>query len=183
MTGNPDMLRVLVTVGSDHHPFDRLVRAVDEWVPSAAREVVLVTQHGTARPPEHGEAFSYLPHEELLAHMRATDLLVTQGGPMGIIESRRLGIIPIVMPRLKANGEVVDDHQVDLCRHLGDLGEVWLVEEADEVAAVLDRAVANPAALRIDPVEEGEHVRESVDRFAAAVAQLPTGRRWFGSKR
>ncbi len=178
MTASNGTLRVLVTVGSDHHPFDRLVRAVDKWVETGV-DVALVTQHGTARPPEHGEAYSYMPHEELMARMGTTDLLVTQGGPMGIIESRRLGIIPIVMPRLKAEGEVVDDHQVDLCRHLNERGDVWLVEEADQVASVLDRALANPAALRIDPIEPGLHVRESVDHFAAAVASLPTGRRWF----
>lgn len=180
MNAGSERLRILVTVGSDHHPFDRLVRAVDEWMDSAGPGVSLITQHGTASPPRHGTAYSFLPHEELIEHMSNADLLVTQGGPMGIVESRQMGIIPIVMPRLKARGEVVDDHQVDLCRYLNERGELWLVEDASQVAPVLDRAAAEPEALRIDPVVTAGHVQASVESFAAAVASLPARRRWRG---
>ena len=42
--------RVLVTVGTDFHAFDRLIRWADRWSEAnpAARVVV---QHGASRPP------------------------------------------------------------------------------------------------------------------------------------
>ena len=38
---------ILVLVGTDHHPFDRLVRWADRW--AGAHEARVVIQHGTAR--------------------------------------------------------------------------------------------------------------------------------------
>jgi UDP-N-acetylglucosamine transferase subunit ALG13 len=47
--------RVLVTVGTDHHRFDRLIGWVDRWAAAHPDAQVLV-QHGTATAPAHGEA-------------------------------------------------------------------------------------------------------------------------------
>jgi hypothetical protein len=46
---------LLVTVGTDHHPFDRLVRWVDGWLASSPRRhdsgLTCLMQTGTAAPP------------------------------------------------------------------------------------------------------------------------------------
>lgn len=172
-------LNIVETVGSDHHPFDRLIGWTDRWVETHLDDIELNVQHGTARAPRHGATTAYLPHPVLMQLMNEADVLITQGGPMGIVESRRLGLMPIVVPRLKAFGEVVDDHQVDLCRHLADRGEIWMAESEAELHEALDRAVRDPSALRFDPVDAGSTVEVSVSRFAAAVANLPPRSRPF----
>lgn len=46
---------VFVTVGTDYHPFDRLVQWIDDWMiegGGAARARVFV-QSGTSTPPRH----------------------------------------------------------------------------------------------------------------------------------
>lgn len=174
----PDLLvTVVVTVGSDHHPFDRLVAGTDRWAGEHLDEIDLFVQFGTAAEPHFGDRVAFLPHAELMAWMERADIIVTQGGPMGIIEAGRLGRVPIVMPRLSALGEVVDDHQLDLCRHLSDLGDIWLVEDIATLHATLDRALVDPRAMRFDPVDPHDRIEESVKRFAELAASLPSPRR------
>ena len=168
---------VLVTVGSDHHPFDRLVGAVDRWLDETAEELVVVVQHGTARPPRHGERHDYLPHDQLLELLRATDIVVTQGGPMGIVEARTCGRIPVVMPRLHRLGEVVDDHQVAFCRQLAGTGDIIMVETEDELRDALRLAVDDPSRLRLTGPTAEVDTRAAVDAFAHAVEALPPRRR------
>ncbi len=45
---------VLVSVGTDFHPFDRLVAAVDRWA-AQHPEARVVVQHGRSRAPRHAE--------------------------------------------------------------------------------------------------------------------------------
>lgn len=172
-------LRILETVGSDHHPFDRLIGWTDAWVGAHLDQVELRVQYGTATVPQHGDASDFLPHPVLMRELHAADVVVTQGGPMGIVETRRRGLVPIVVPRLKAFGEVVDDHQVDLCRQLAGRGDIWIAESQAELHACLDRALADPAALAFEPVDAVAAVAGSVSNFAAAVADLPPRRGLF----
>ena len=109
-------LRMVVTVGSDHHPFDRLVGWVDRWMDEQHESVDLVVQHGTAGPPRHGRSIEFLQHKELMRLIADADVVVLQGGPMGIVEARRLGHKPLAVPRMRSLGEVVDDHQMPFCR-------------------------------------------------------------------
>lgn len=179
-------LTIVETVGSDHHPFDRLIGWTDTWAANHLSHIELSVQHGTAPAPLHGEAMPYLPHPALMRLMEEADVVVTQGGPMGIVETRRMGLKPIVVPRLKAFGEVVDDHQVDLCRRLADRGDIWLAEDEATLHASLDLALADPSALRFDPVDAQAGIEESVARFAAVVANLPSRSgplEWFTSRK
>ncbi len=168
---------ILVTVGSDHHPFDRLIGWVDEWLAAhEADDFVCVVQHGTAAAPRHGKAHDYLPHPELQRLLDEADVVVTQGGPMGIVESRRCGTTPIAVPRRARLGEVVDDHQVAFCRQLGRTGALVLAEDSDTLWAALDRALQNPQVYAMESAAADDEVRSTVERFAALVAMLPARR-------
>ena len=167
---------LLVTVGSDYHPFDRLVGGVDAWLDQAAQIGSVVVQYGTARKPRHGECLDYLPHDRLLEQLRSVDVVVTQGGPMGIVEARRCGRIPIVMPRLHRLGEVVDDPQVAFCRQLASTGDIVLVETVEELRRALDRAADDPSQLALTATAAEVDTKEAVDAFAQAVDGLPPRR-------
>lgn len=171
-------MSILVTVGSDYHPFNRLVGGVERWLgqPSAAGLEVLF-QYGTADRPGRGECHDYLAHDELIDRLSSSDIVVTQGGPMGILEVRRCGRIPIVMPRLHDLGEVVDDHQVAFCRQLASTGDIVLVENEDELVEALDKAVADPTRLVLTGSTGDTDARPAVEAFARAVELLPPRRR------
>lgn len=171
--------RVFVTVGSDHHRFDRLVGWVDAWASARGlgSDDVLV-QHGPATAPTSAAGVDFVPHDDLLRLMREADVVVTQGGPMSMVEARQQGRRPIVIARTAALDEVVDDHQHAFCRRVVGEGWIELVEDEAALHAALDAALADPASVRID--EDPEHdraVRTSIDRFGRVADQVLSTRR------
>ncbi|HEY9556672.1 MAG TPA: glycosyltransferase, partial [Acidimicrobiales bacterium] len=134
---------VVVTVGSDHHPFDRLVRWVDQW---AARnpEASVWVQHGRSQAPEVAQGIDFSPHDEVLERMARADAVVTAGGPGTLMEIRAAGLRPIVVPRRGSLEEHVDGHQRAFARRVGEQGLATTCERAEELWAELDAARSDP---------------------------------------
>jgi UDP-N-acetylglucosamine transferase subunit ALG13 len=169
---------VVVTVGSDHHRFDRLVQWVDSWLAGKVGSGVdCVIQHGTAAPPTRGCGVPYLEHAELQRLFANATAVVAQGGPLSIIEPLRAGRRPIVVPRLPHLHEVVDDHQRSFCSRLAAAGQVILAEDASTLAAQLDAAIADPGYLRSTPEDDdgSEAAIEQVARIAESLATQRPG--------
>jgi UDP-N-acetylglucosamine transferase subunit ALG13 len=149
---------VFVTVGTDHHPFDRLVDMVEAWASArcaAGKPVRVFFQYGTSRSPHGQESADYLDYGQMLAKMRSAGAIVCHGGPATIMGSRAAGRVPIVVPRLPELGEHVDSHQVRFATLLDERGEVCLARDARHLWELLDAALADPARLSIKgPVAE-----------------------------
>lgn len=183
-----DVPRVLLTVGTDHHRFDRLVGWIDDWA-AAHPEADVLAQHGTATAPAHARAVVMLGYDELVAEMAAVDVVVAQGGPATIMDARSVGQRPIVVPRLGRLQEVVDDHQVAFCEWMAAKELVWLASSEAEVHQLIDAALADPSRVRIPP-ERGasaatiEAYRAVVDPLTARRAgSLPWRRRPSAGRR
>lgn len=168
----PDEARpvVLVTVGTTHHKFDRLMDWLESWLREHPGQVRMIVQHGSSRCPEGAEGFAMCSHDDIVSLTRRSDVVVTQGGPGGIMDSRYCGILPIVVPRLPALNEVVDDHQVLFCRQLAEADMIRLAGTEAELHAALARALADPSALRIQA--GAEHVAAAVERTGALIEDL-----------
>ena len=140
---------VLVTVGSDHHPFDRLVRWVDEWAAGQpAGSVHCIVQYGTSVPPTVAEGRAFVTHDELQKLMCEAAVVVTQGGPMSIVEARAAGSVPVAVPRLAARGEHVDDHQGAFCRRLAEEGLVRTPSDQAALRPAARRRAGEPVGVR-----------------------------------
>lgn len=161
--------RVVVTVGTDHHPFDRLIGWVDAWAELHPGVRVLV-QRGESAVPVHLESVEMIGYDELVAAMASADAVVAQGGPGGIMDARSVGHRPIVVPRRGTLGEHVDDHQVAFTNWMAGRELVWLVASASELTDLLDRAMEDPQALRIPP--DGGAVEATISAFRAVVEPL-----------
>lgn len=161
--------RILVTVGTDHHRFDRLIGWVDQWA-KANPEASLIIQHGTADPPAHGTAVTMLGYDELVAEMAAADVVIAQGGPATIMDARSVGQRPIVVPRLGRHHEVVDDHQVAFTEWMAAKDLVWLATSVDELHQAIDDALRDPDRVKIPP-ERGA-AAETIQAFEAVVEPL-----------
>ena len=148
---------MLVIVGTDIHPFDRLMGWLERWYAARADRPRLRVQHGSSRVPLVPGASAYLAHDELTRAMREALLVVSHGGPATISEARRSGHLPIVVPRDPARAEHVDDHQLRFARRLACAGAVRLCESERAFAATLDRGLAEPAAFTLD--REGDGAR------------------------
>lgn len=132
---------VVVLVGTDHHPFDRLVQwcsdlAAEEW----ARWFV---QFGTSRWPQSTSPL--LAGQPMLDVARLNRLLhgascvVTHAGPGLLMDARLHGHIPVVVPRHPDFGEHIDSHQLRFTEHLAPSGRIRAAHTAAELrAGVLD---------------------------------------------
>jgi UDP-N-acetylglucosamine transferase subunit ALG13 len=139
---------IFVTLGTHHDPFTRLVDAL-----AALPGEELVVQHGhSPAPPGVAEAVRFLPFAELLDRITAADVVVTHAGVGSILLCLRNGRTPLVVPRRRAHGEHVDDHQVELTSALEEAGKVVPVWDVAE----LPRLVADaPPPAEPRPAEEG----------------------------
>lgn len=125
---------IVVTVGTNEAPFDRLLQAVDALSGSER----LVVQHGASRiRPAGATCFPFLPFEELLAYVRGARMVVTHAGVGSIMVSLASGKRPVVVPRLRRFREAVDDHQVLLGRRLAASGLVTFLERPERLGDVL----------------------------------------------
>ena len=134
---------ILVTIGTNEQPFDRLVSA------AAGLDGLesLVVQHGSSRVPRgRGEWLDFVSFEELSERMRAARVVVCHAGVGSIMLARRCGKRPIVVPRRLHLGEAVDDHQLPIARRLDANGVVTLLEDVDLLGEAIELVGANAMA-------------------------------------
>ena len=159
---------VFVTVGTDHHPFDRLIRWVDDWLKGASADCFV--QFGTSQAPSACPGAAYLSHEETRQRIADADAIVCHGGPGTIIDCLRSGTMPIVVPRRHGEGEHVDDHQVRFTARLEESAYIKVAQTSGELGELLEAALQGSSDV-LSPTNQAM-LQESVERFAALVAPL-----------
>lgn len=169
-------MRVFVSVGTDHHPFDRLVGWAARWAADHPGDEVVV-QHGTAAPPEPSpspgwRAEPLLDAAGMAAELSAADVVVISAGPGGVMDARAAGRLPVAVARHHDLGEHVDDHQRSFVRHLERRGLARCVEDEAGFRAVLAQASADPSALRVEP---GRRVPAGIAEVGRLVDRLVRG--------
>jgi len=170
--GQFDPRLVFVTVGTDHHPFDRLILAMERWFAEHRNDPIdCLMQVGTSRRPSLGRWVDYVPYEEMKETLRKASAVVCHGGPATIMLARYYGHIPIVVPRRGDLREHVDDHQVIFSRHIAQEGAIRLAEEEAALHQALSAALRGE--LRIAQDHGGQTI-EAVDRFTELVNDLLT---------
>lgn len=171
---------VFVTVGTDHHPFHRLIRWVDGWLESGAGDRVrCFVQYGTSAPPLTADHRAYLAYEEMERSIAASAAVVCHGGPGSVMMCRWLGKRPIVVPRRHDLGEHVDDHQVAFSRRMSREGEMDLAETEERFRGLLESAMAEGARVSGAADQTQLALADSLRRFEALVDRLlvPAGGR------
>jgi UDP-N-acetylglucosamine transferase subunit ALG13 len=168
--------RLFVTVGTDHHPFDRLIRWLDEWLATGSRDGVdCLVQAGTSSSARRAQSTSFITYPEMDLALRQASAVVCHGGPGTIMLALAAGKKPIVVPRRSALGEHVDDHQVVFARRVSQEGSIVLAESQERFRELLDWTIADPERFRSDRRElQGapavEQVQELVDELVSRSA-------------
>jgi UDP-N-acetylglucosamine transferase subunit ALG13 len=133
---------VFVTVGSAPQGFRRLLEAVDRLAGAgtfAGDPVMMQTGHAAGFIPVHCEAHTFISREEFSRLVQQATLIICHGGatPLEII---RAGKIPIVMPRQRKYGEIVNDHQVEFVQALAGEGRVIPAMEPEDLPEAIAKA-------------------------------------------
>lgn len=147
------MTAIVVSAGTYHLPFHRLTQWIGQWY-AHHQEVDLMVQHGPSQPVPGARNCDVLPYEDLLEHCEKADAVVLQGGAGGVMDMNKLGVIPIVVPRVPVDDEVVDDHQLIFTAEMQRLGLVHRATDQPGLEGLLSRVLEGDLRTRTDqPVQ------------------------------
>lgn len=136
--GEVSIERAVVTLGTLHFPFDRLLSRLREVLPLEVDVLWQVPYTSAVELP--GRVVRTLPHDELEAVMRDADVVVCHSGIGSALAALSAGKCPVLVPREVSFGEHVDDHQRQVATVLEARGLVVTCAVAELSAGHLERA-------------------------------------------
>ena len=114
-------------------PFDRLVRAVDEWAQIDERtDIFGQIGRGEYRPTRFPWV-RFLSPREFHERVQEASAVVAHAGTGTIIEVLQCGKPLLVMPRRTRLNETRNDHQVATARHFEQAGYLLTAADRDEL--------------------------------------------------
>ena len=147
--------RVVVTLGTWRQGFRAVVERLVEILPP---DVETLWQTGfTDVSGLPVEPTPWMPLEDLTAALSAADVIVSHAGVGATLDALEAGKCPVVIPRRAAEGEQIDDHQLELAEDLGRRGLVVTCPASEltrdtllAAASTKVRLVESPPPFRLD---------------------------------
>lgn len=128
---------IFVTVGTQL-PFERLVRAVDEWTGNNKDKTVFIQLGQSLYRPNNCEFSAFTDPEHWEQLFQESELIVSHAGMGTILKSIEHDKPLILMPRLASLGEHRNDHQVATASKFGDYLNIKVVNEIVDLPHALD---------------------------------------------
>jgi UDP-N-acetylglucosamine transferase subunit ALG13 len=125
---------ILVTIGSSHFGFDRLITEVDRLAGRGEITDVLAQIGEGQYVPQHCRWQRFLTPAQLHEYMEQADFVICHAGCGTLEDGLRLRKKMIVMPRQAQLQEAPDDHQWEIARLLAAHNRILLAQEAGEIA-------------------------------------------------
>lgn len=136
---------VFVSVGT-MMPFDRLVRAMDEWA-AANPGVPVEMQIGRGKyEPINAGFVRLMPIEDYRGHVAAARLFVAHAGMGSIIAAIEAGKPLLMLARLQAQGEHNNDHQLATAASIGLRPGLHVAADAADLKARASAMLADSGA-------------------------------------
>jgi UDP-N-acetylglucosamine transferase subunit ALG13 len=136
---------IFASVGS-MLPFDRFVRAVDEWArDNPGREVFIQIGDG-AYEPEHAPFARIIPHREYRNRLAACDLFVAHVGMGSILQALEMRKQMLLLPRHASLREHTTEHQLHTAQQFGDVKGLRIVDDVDALKAGMTELLDRPLA-------------------------------------
>lgn len=129
---------IFVSVGS-MMPFDRLVRAADDWAAAHPATDVLIQLGNGKHLPTHARHVRLMPPGEYRRLVETAALFVAHAGMGSIISAIQAGRPLLMLPRRASLGEHNNDHQLATVRNVANRPGLHHVEHEDQLGAAIDR--------------------------------------------
>jgi UDP-N-acetylglucosamine transferase subunit ALG13 len=133
---------ILLAVGTQE-PFDRLVRAVDQWVGESGH--ALFGQLGRVGPESYRPAnFPWaplLPAADFEARFAAAPLVIAHAGMGAIIAALSAAKPLVIMPRRASLGEHRNEHQLATVEKFRERPGIFVADDETMLAETLARAL------------------------------------------
>jgi UDP-N-acetylglucosamine transferase subunit ALG13 len=141
---------IFASVGS-MLPFDRLVRAVDEWARDNPAERVFIQIGGGDYLPRHAAYARMISMADYRERLAACDLFVAHVGMGSILQALEAGTPMLLLPRRHALGEHTTDHQLHTAARLGGRSGIGIAADGPALHRAMSRRIA-PAGERIGSI-------------------------------
>ncbi len=129
---------IFVTVGHQM-PFDRMIKAIDQWAIDRDRSDVFAQIGSTEYKPEKIEYAAAIDPTEFRQRIMDADAVVAHAGMGTILTAFELGTPILVMPRRGALHETRNDHQVATAERFLEMGRLAVAMDEHELPEKLDQ--------------------------------------------
>lgn len=147
--GDPEIRRVVVTVGTSSYAFTRLFERLVAILP---REWEVFWQTGSTDVRKLGiEGRPFVGENEMADRLASADVVIAHAGVGSALAAMRAGRAPILVPRRAVRKEHVDDHQIQIARELDQRGLATACEVDALDCAALERAAASRVIRSLNP--------------------------------
>ena len=126
---------IFVTIGT-MYGFDRLIRKMD-GIAGAIDEKVIMQIGDTSYKPKNAKYFTFASKKDMDKLYNDARVIVCHSGVGSIISSLEYNKPVIVVPRLKAYGEVIDDHQTEIAKELEERGSIKVAYDLEKLGDIL----------------------------------------------
>lgn len=161
---------IFLTVGT-HEPFDRLVRAVDEWCGTTGHgpEVFgqIIDPGSSGYRPQNFEWTARLTPEAYQGKFASADFVISHAGMGSIITALTLSKPIVVLPRRGHLNETRNDHQYATVSRLASKAGLFVAEDETQLPGLLDQMMAGAGKCQtehISPFAE-ESLTDALSRF------------------
>lgn len=134
---------IFASVGS-MLPFDRFVKAVDDWAAANPARQVLIQIGEGAYEPRHAPWVRIMPHAEYRRRLEACDLFVAHVGMGSILQGLESRKQMLLLPRLASQKEHTTDHQLHTADRFRDTPGLMIVEDVPALQAAMTRLLDEP---------------------------------------
>jgi UDP-N-acetylglucosamine transferase subunit ALG13 len=132
-------------------------------------ERVVIQRGSTAYRPRHADHFRYAQPEAMEALTREARAVVAHAAAGAAVLALRAGKPLVLVPRRRAYGEHLDDHQVELARALAAGGRAVVVDgpTAETLGEAICSALRLPVVGNAGPEQLIAALREQLARWEA----------------
>jgi UDP-N-acetylglucosamine transferase subunit ALG13 len=107
--------------------------------------------------------------------IQQSSLLIMHAGAGSVIHALRAERLPIVMPRRAADGEHIDDHQLEFATALASTRYVLLARDTAELRSAVHAVLALPGRRAAAPTQLVQHIRDVLVGLDAGVMSKKAG--------
>lgn len=158
---------IFVTVGSQM-PFDRLIRAADEWAGKGRDHEVLAQVGESTYVPRHLRAVRVMSPFEFRAAVAKSGVVVAHAGMGSVLTAMEFGKPLVVMPRRGSLRETRNDHQVATARWLQTKAGIRVAMTEGEISDAIDLALGGGCEAKDVSPYASEELLTALRKFIGA---------------
>lgn len=114
---------ILLLLGTNPYPFDRLLNAVDKWAQNSGEKIIAQTGHTPIGHVNTIECYDFVGYEQIKKWIKEAEFVITQGGFGSIKDCLANQKSVIAVPRIQEYGEC-QDSQKELVDALAEQGRL-----------------------------------------------------------